>query len=786
MADIALPKSDNTKLDKIINLLEDVKKGLASSTSTFASSRKGRNAEQIIESEKVARQELITQREEARLRTQLIKLTREELRLRQDNLRHAEEERRIQEKERQRQEEEKKRYEESYKESNIYKSAQSVKNAPSSALTSIGISAATGGIINPVIAQALQLDKVVNAALMGLGKSMTRTERDSSAINNLDKNKIPDKLDKIQDSLDTMSGKNTGEPEEKKSNKGFLGKILGTLGGLVSSVVPSLLTLLPGAVMLLFPKISNLVEKTLNNMLSGIGMSEGTASTAAALITDFLPGALIGMKFGGFTGAIIGGIVTLIANNIDTIVKWFNDFVDTLGSSGVLQGLGGAFKGMFDIVYGIGEFFGSVVAGLVNTISEAAEFVMGIPGMTKRLWDNTKKFASETWDSTKKLASDTWAATKSLASASWDLTTKAFSDVGTVIQNRATQVWGEIKEFAKDPWTYTKNLAKNTWDSISTTATSIWTDIKDWIKDKFGKAIQGFKEFCEDPLGFVKKKAVAVGEAVGEKVEAAGNYILEKGTQVKDTAKEIGNNVINWFKDKLGIAEGDPTGMAANPDFGGVPLNSNLVSMNGPIPQSVLNNLHDTHDTVLDPLQSALNSEFGSGQYNVKVTSSYRSPAYNRKVGGATNSRHLTGTAMDIQVPGLSNDKIIGVLNKYNIPFGRAIAEKNGRTSWVHLEYSKGQTQRGVVASMTNGGSYKLETNGIASLDGQNSIQLAMGGGNTMTSTEPESSSVVGTDMSYSSSGQSETPIVYNNNVYQMEKSVYPVGDSARTLLFTT
>ncbi len=779
MVDIALPKSDNTKLDRIINLLEDVKKGLTSSTPSSTPSKR-RNAEQIAEArEKVAQQALITQQEEANLRTQLIKLTREELRLRQDNIRRAEEEK-------QRQEEEKRRYEESYKENTIYKSAQSVKNAPSSALTSIGISAATGGVINPVIAQALQLDKIVNAALMGLGKSMTRTDRDSSAINNLDKNKIPDKLDKIQDSLDNMSGKNAGEPEEKKSNKGFLGKILGALGGLVSTVVPSLLTLLPGAVMLLFPKISNLVEKTLNNMLSGIGMSEGTASTAAALITDFLPGALIGMKFGGFAGAIIGGIVTLIANNIDTLVKWFNDFVDTLGSSGVLQGLGGAFKGMFDIVYGIGEFFGGTVAWLVNTISTAAEFVMGIPGMTKRLWDNTTKFASETWDSTKKLASDTWTSTKNLAAAGWDLTTKAFSDVGTVIQNKATQVWGEIKEFAKDPWTYTKNLAKTTWDSITTAATSIWTDIKDWIKDKFGKAVQGFKEFCDDPLSFVKKKAVAVGEAVGEKVEAAGNYVLEKGTQLKDATKEIGNTVINWFKDKLGIAEGDPTGIAATPDFGGVPLNSNLISMNGPIPHSVLNNLHDTHDTILDPLQSALNSEFGSGQYNVRVTSSYRSPAYNRKIGGATNSRHLTGTAMDIQVPGLSNDKIIGVLNKYNIPFGRAIAEKNGRASWVHLEYSKGQSQRGVVASMTNGGSYKLETNGIASLDGQNSIQLAMGGGNMMTSTEPEASSVVGTDMSYSSGGQSETPVIYNNNVYQMEKSVYPVGDSARTLLFTT
>lgn len=38
----------------------------------------------------------------------------------------------------------------------------------------------------------------------------------------------------------------------------------------------------------------------------------------------------------------------------------------------------------------------------------------------------------------------------------------------------------------------------------------------------------------------------------------------------------------------------------------------------------------------------------------VIITSGYRSPAYNKRVGGVANSQHLLGTAADIQVKGLS------------------------------------------------------------------------------------------------------------------------------------
>jgi len=38
----------------------------------------------------------------------------------------------------------------------------------------------------------------------------------------------------------------------------------------------------------------------------------------------------------------------------------------------------------------------------------------------------------------------------------------------------------------------------------------------------------------------------------------------------------------------------------------------------------------------------------------IKINSGYRSPAWNKKVGGVTNSQHMKGTASDIVVSGMS------------------------------------------------------------------------------------------------------------------------------------
>lgn len=42
----------------------------------------------------------------------------------------------------------------------------------------------------------------------------------------------------------------------------------------------------------------------------------------------------------------------------------------------------------------------------------------------------------------------------------------------------------------------------------------------------------------------------------------------------------------------------------------------------------------------------------------ITINSAYRTPAYNKKVGGAADSQHIRGTAADITVKGVAPDKV--------------------------------------------------------------------------------------------------------------------------------
>ena len=55
----------------------------------------------------------------------------------------------------------------------------------------------------------------------------------------------------------------------------------------------------------------------------------------------------------------------------------------------------------------------------------------------------------------------------------------------------------------------------------------------------------------------------------------------------------------------------------------------------------------------------------------VTINSAYRTPAYNKKVGGVTASQHIRGTAADITVKGVPPDKVYAYLNgKYPGKYG--------------------------------------------------------------------------------------------------------------------
>jgi uncharacterized protein YcbK (DUF882 family) len=49
---------------------------------------------------------------------------------------------------------------------------------------------------------------------------------------------------------------------------------------------------------------------------------------------------------------------------------------------------------------------------------------------------------------------------------------------------------------------------------------------------------------------------------------------------------------------------------------------------------------------------------------SITINSGYRSPAYNKKIGGASRSQHLLGTAADIRIDGVSAREVHGIVSE--------------------------------------------------------------------------------------------------------------------------
>lgn len=72
------------------------------------------------------------------------------------------------------------------------------------------------------------------------------------------------------------------------------------------------------------------------------------------------------------------------------------------------------------------------------------------------------------------------------------------------------------------------------------------------------------------------------------------------------------------------------------------------------IPNNVLSNITELAKN-LQVLRDALNKP-------ISITSGYRSPKYNAKIGGVKNSQHVKGTASDIQIKGMTPKEVALVI----------------------------------------------------------------------------------------------------------------------------
>lgn len=102
--------------------------------------------------------------------------------------------------------------------------------------------------------------------------------------------------------------------------------------------------------------------------------------------------------------------------------------------------------------------------------------------------------------------------------------------------------------------------------------------------------------------------------------------------------------------------------------------------------QAVLQNLIDSAVNLWQPARELLGE-------SIRISSGYRSPILNKKIGGATNSAHLYGYAIDFVAPKFGNTRqIVSFLTKKfrekGIKFDQIILEyPNSPNSWVHLGY---------------------------------------------------------------------------------------------------
>lgn len=100
-------------------------------------------------------------------------------------------------------------------------------------------------------------------------------------------------------------------------------------------------------------------------------------------------------------------------------------------------------------------------------------------------------------------------------------------------------------------------------------------------------------------------------------------------------------------------------------------------------------------NNVLEPLRKAVGI--------IIVTSWFRDVKFNKHVGGADDSQHLDGKAVDIQTNDVSLDMAFAwIIN--NLNYDQCILEKDAKgRRWIHVSYNNGNNRREALKSSWNG-----------------------------------------------------------------------------------
>ena len=130
------------------------------------------------------------------------------------------------------------------------------------------------------------------------------------------------------------------------------------------------------------------------------------------------------------------------------------------------------------------------------------------------------------------------------------------------------------------------------------------------------------------------------------------------------------------------------------------------VGKNQPTTQDILDNIVNAA-TVLQYIKDQL-------KIPIRISSGYRNDVVNRSVGGAANSDHKLGEAIDFTSTAMSPKQLVDAIIAMKLPYKQLILETPpNRTPWVHIAVSRNNSTNNNTTLLFKGGAY-LPYKGVA------------------------------------------------------------------------
>ena len=145
-------------------------------------------------------------------------------------------------------------------------------------------------------------------------------------------------------------------------------------------------------------------------------------------------------------------------------------------------------------------------------------------------------------------------------------------------------------------------------------------------------------------------------------------------------------------------------GLRLSPHFTlGELTKTSYITADGNIPSHVaIENLKNICENWLEDLRYSYGTLYGEGDVPIIITSGFRSEEVNRMCGGAVNSNHLTGCAVDIRCYGPEQMiryacLLLDTADENGWVFDELIQEKRGTTYWIHFAVRPKDNRRKIL-----------------------------------------------------------------------------------------